>query len=64
MQTKLTNDSEGLLTWLNGRAAPIYVHHNGKKVLMYDPEDGISIEDSIEFFVKKHKINLIKEINI
>lgn len=56
-------EKEDMLTWLNGRATTIQVHHGGELVHLWAPEDEISIEDAILQFCKKHGIDMAKEIN-
>lgn len=55
-------ESEHLLTWLNGRANAICVHHDSGLQVLWSPEDGISIEDAILGFCKRNNIDLLKEI--
>jgi hypothetical protein len=52
-----------LLTWLNGRAADIYVHDKAARepILLWSPDDGISIEDAIVQFCNAHKIDIEAE---
>ena len=53
-----------LLTWLNGRSAKIHVYHGGELHLLWQPEDGTSIEDMIINFCKRHGIDIDKEVEI
>jgi hypothetical protein len=60
----MTDPDTTMLTWLNGRASKIYVHHEGRRHLLWQPEDGTSIEDMIIHFCDKHGIDMDKEVEI
>ncbi len=50
------------LAWLNGRATAITILDNeGAPVVLWDPEDAVSIEDRILSFCEKHAIDMRAE---
>ena len=56
--------SADLLTWLNGRAIEIRVVHKSFPTLIWHPQDGITIEDSILIFADRNQIDIKKEIDL
>jgi hypothetical protein len=62
MSKQLT--AEEIITWLNGRACAIEAVHNGKRYLLWSPQDATSIEDMVEVFIKEHGIDVRKEIGL
>jgi hypothetical protein len=55
-------EKQDMLTWLNGRADKIMVHHDGELMLLWSPEDATSIEDMLAAFCKRHGIDMAEEI--
>ena len=52
-----------MLTWLNGRiVGGIMIGHNGSTEVLWAVTDGTSIEDMLQAFVKRKKINVRAEI--
>jgi hypothetical protein len=52
------------LTWLNGRACPICIMHEGAPVVLWAPEDAISIEDAISRFTSDRQIDIFEESGV
>ena len=51
------------MTWLNGRVSLILIYDDqGQQHILWSNEMDISIEDAIEAYIKKHCIDILKEI--
>ena len=57
----MSNWNTAALTWLNGRACPISIIHEGAPVILWTPEDDISIEDAINRFTQERGIDIYRD---